>query len=411
MSFLSDFETQLTSAFTDVVTPVSAAVASGFRPIFVAGFSIWILMISYEVAWGKTEDGMTFILTKIGKIFFIGLVALYGWGSIRELAEALRMGFVSFVSCSGGGCAGTISEALELNLLTPLGQVWRNLYLSMIDALSVWSVFSFDFLAQCFLMLCAAVVYAGLTVCVALLSIVTLAMYMVSFASFQLMMAVGPFFLLCLSFPVTQKFFETWTGAVMTAIMAMTFTALLAVMAASLLGLNTVVTATTTIDWSGSYDFIVAMLAKCGYALLLVYLYYKVFDLAASLGGGMNMGNNMTGAVRTLARDLMRQSGGRGGSGSANSLGQGRGGSAPSGSGRGGFGAAVAANHSLTGMGITAGGRAAMAGGRVAMAGASAGGRAAMAGARAAGGAGAQIGRFAYNRGVSAAVAARRLFK
>jgi len=214
-------------------------------------------------------------------------------------------------------------------------------------------------------------------------------------------MAVGPFFLLCLSFPVTQKFFETWTGAVMTAIMAMTFTALLAVMAASLLGLNTVVTATTTIDWSGGYDFIVAMLAKCGYALLLVYLYYKVFDLAASLGGGMNMGNNMTGAVRTLARDLMRQSGGRGGSGGANSLGQGRGGSAPSGgTGRGGFRDAVAANHSLTGMGITAGGRAAMAG-------ASAAGR----GARAVGGAGAQIGRFAYNRGAAASVAARRLFK
>ena len=36
-------------------------------------------------------------------------------------------------------------------------------------------------------------------------------------------------------------------------------------------------------------------------ALLIIYLYYKVFDLAAALGGGLNMGNNLVGDPRQLA--------------------------------------------------------------------------------------------------------------
>ena len=52
-----------------------------------------------------------------------------------------------------------------------------------------------------------------------------------------------------------------------------------------------------------SYQMAVGFLGKCGYSLLLVYLYYKVFDLAATLGGGMNLGNNMMGAMRAIARD------------------------------------------------------------------------------------------------------------
>lgn len=306
MTFLADFEAQITTAFTDVVAPTTANVVGAFQPVFVVGFSVWVLMIAYDVAWGRTEDGVTYLLSKIGKVFLACAFALFGWGMLQELASAAQGAFVHAVSCANGDiCGSTISSVLELNLITPMGTAWANLWERISEAFSLVDVFGFGLLTKILMILLTVIGYAALTVCVGVLAVVTLAMYLVAFATFQLLLCVGPFFLMCAAFPVVQRFFESWVGSVMTAILAMAFTALLAVLSSAALGLDELESQTQLADFL-SYDLLLSFLGKCGLCLLLIYLYYKVFDLAAALGGGLNLGNNLAGALRSIARDATR---------------------------------------------------------------------------------------------------------
>ena len=395
MSFLSDTETSVTSGFTAVANTFGAGLLGALRPIFIIGLSVWIVLIAYEVAWGKTEDGLGYIITKLFRMFLIGTLALWGWPLITEILSGLKDIFVG---------SATVSTILESQLIDPVALLYAELYR--------WFTSSFDGLgftdlAKIFTnivqFLILGLVFSLMTLAIAVICCVSLAMYLVSSSVFILLLAIGPFFLLCLAFPFTQRFFETFIGNVMTSIFAMGFTVLMINFVSSFFNLTNISSvvpvpadSATIADYVKSLALLFA--SKAAVALLLVYMYYKIFDLAAALGGGLNMGNNMIGAMRTITRDgLGGRSPIRGGN-SSNSVGQGRtgggGSSGRNGGNSGGRGRsstmdAIRANRSFTGMGISA----------------------AAGGIRATGRGAAAAGRFAYNRGAAAARAVASVVK
>lgn len=345
MGFLADTETSITSGFTTVANTFGAGLLGVFRPAFIAGFTIWITLIAYEVAFGKSEDGFTYLFTKIGKIFFIGILALYGWPEISDLLIGVKEGFVG---------ANTLSTVLETNLMNPIAALWNELFRWFFATLQplgftdigqiVKLLFSFFFVE---------IAYSLMSIIVAVFAVVALAMYLVASAIFNLLLAVGPFFLLCLAFPFTQRFFETFIGNVMTSVLAMAFTVLMVLFVANLFGLTNIQNVVpTTSDITTALDMAkqmaVLFCSKAATAALIIYLTYKVFDLAAALGGGLNMGNNMIGGVRSIMRDLQKSGGS--GSSSNNKTNQistgGGGGGAPA--------RAAGGNRTLTGMAASA---------------------------------------------------------
>lgn len=394
MGFLADTETAITTGFTAVANTFGAGLLGTFRPAFIIGFTIWITLIAYEVAFGKSEDGFTYIFTKIGKIFFIGVLALYGWPEVAELLNGVKDGFVG---------SNTMSTTLETNLMNPVAALWVRLFdwftATLRDVgwtelgrlLSTLALFAMLFLG-----------YALMTAAVAVFGVIALAMYLVASSVFILLLAIGPFFLLCLAFPFLQRFFETYIGNVMTSILAMAFTVLMVMFVAGLFGLvgiqNIVPAATDAATIATEVrSMAVLFTAKGAMTLLIIYLYYKVFDLAAALGGGLNMGNNMVGGVRSIMKDLQRGAAAR--NNTRNQVSQGSGGG---GGGGGSSQRASRANGTFTGMALAAAGpaisgaaRAGMAVGGTAAAGAGSVGRIAAYGAGRAAGA---VGRFAYNR-------------
>jgi type IV secretory pathway VirJ component len=174
----------------------------------------------------------------------------------------------------------------------------------------------------------------------------------------------------------------------------MAFTVLMVTFVAGLFGLVGIQTIVPTATDEATVasevrSMAVFLAAKGAMALLIIYLYYKVFDLAASLGGGLNMGNNMVNGVRSILRDL--QSGrGRQAQNTTNSVSQGSGGGGSMASQRAGQ-----ANRTLTGMAVSAASPAVSAVGQAAITGARNLGRIASYGAGRAAGA---VGRYAYNR-------------
>lgn len=388
MGFLATTETSITSGFTAVANSFGAGLLSAFRPAFIVGFIIWITLIAYEVAFGKSEDGFTYIFTKIGKIFLIGVLALYGWPELADLLNGVKEGFVG---------SNTISTILETNLMNPLSLLWVALWKLFTATLAPLGVTDLgDIFQVLFIFAIVFIAYALMSAAVGVFGAISLAMYLVANSSFILLLAIGPFFLLCLAFPFTQRFFETFIGNVMTAILGMAFTVLMVFFVANLFGLTNIdtIVPTTSTPATASDDgksMAVLFASKMGMALLIIYLYYKVFDLASALGGGLNMGNNMVGGVRSMLKDMQR-SGGAGNSSSSNTnqINQGSGG------GSGGAPARAArGNSTFTGMAASAVAPAVSAVGGAAMAGArNLGSMASYGAGRAAG----SVGRFAYNR-------------
>lgn len=390
MSFLSSTETTVISTFAGVANTYGTYLLGTFRPVFIVGFSIWITLIGYEVAYGKTEDGLGYILTKIFRMFLVGTIALYGWPMVTEIILGLKEGFVG---------SPTVSTSLETNLIAPLIAHYRALWVwflgsfsgmgmtDVVDALI--NVVQFAVLGLVFTLMFAVIIF---------ICCVSLAMYLVSNSVLLMLLAFGPFFLLCLAFPFTQKYFETYIGSVMTAILGMAFTTLMIQFVAGFFGLtgsaSTIPTTSTIASIAVDVpSFAKFYAAKLGVALLIVYMYYKIFDLAAALGGGINMGNNMIGAMRTIARDTLgggNKAGGSAGASGKNSVSEGKGGSnSDSGGGRSSVRDAMAANRSLTGMAISGAAGGAMAAGRGA----------------------ATAGTYAYNRGSAAVRSMTTAFK
>jgi len=379
MGFLADTETAITTGFTAAATTYGSGLLGVFRPAFITGFTIWIALIAYEVAFGKSEDAFTYIFTKIAKIFLIGTIALYAWPSLADLLNAIKDGFVGT-----GGMAAT----LETNLINPMTAVWAGLFTWFTDTLSAvgWTQLGrlFSTLALFALLFLA---YGLMSLAVGVFGVIALAMFLVANSVFVLLLAVGPVFLLCFAFPFLQRFFETYIGSVMTSIFAMAFTVVMVMFVASLFGLvgmQTVIpTATDEATVTGFIkSFSVLLVSKAATSLLLIYLYYKVFDLAAALGGGLNMGNNLVGGVRAIMRDMQRSAAAK--NTTTNSINQGSGSGGPA---AGAPSRAARSNSTFTGMAMSAGGSAisgtARAGAAVA--------RKALSGAS-------NVGRFAYNR-------------
>lgn len=379
MGFLADTETAVTTGFTAVANTFGAGLLGTFRPAFIIGFTIWITLIAYEVAFGKSEDGFTYLFTKIGKIFLIGVVALYGWPEVAELLNGVKDGFVG---------SNTMSTTLETNLINPVTALWARLFnwfgATLNDVgwtelgrlISTLALFSLLFLG-----------YGLMTAMVAVFAVVALAMFLIANSVFILLLAIGPFFLLCLAFPFLQRFFETYIGNVMTSILAMAFTVLMVLFVAGtfgLVGIQAVIpTATDEATVATEIKSLAVLFAaKAAMSLLIIYLYFKIFDLAAALGGGLNMGNNLVGGVRTIMRDMQRSAPAR--NKARNQVSQGSGGG---GGGGGSSQRAGRANGTFTGMALSAADPAISGAAR----GAIAVGRSVAAGA-------ANVGRFAYNR-------------
>lgn len=362
MSFLVDTELLVVNGFSSATASYGAELLGVFRPLFITGFAIWTMLISYEVAFGKTEDGLTYILTKIFKIFLIGTVALWGWPEVASLLAAIKEGFV------GGG---SFSAQLEATLINPLALT--------ADKLLVWFISSFDglnfltdalaILQNLFIFLVLIVVFGLAALIVSAIAVISLAMYLTASCIFILLMAIGPFFLLCLAFPFTQKFFEAFIGNVMTAVFGMAFVVLMMKAVTAIVDISSLPALMP--DFSSAPEVLakakligIALASKAAICLLIIYMYKKIFDLAAALGGGLNMGGNMVGAMRTIARDL--QSGGSGGGGNkrapapSNAISTDGAAPAPASSSA----STIGSNRSFTGMGISAGAASARATGR-----------------------------------------------
>lgn len=321
-SFLSEIETAITAQLT-TIGGTAVGLTTAAQPAFVTGLVVWIVLIGYEVAFGKSQDAISYVFTKIGKISLIGWVALWGWPDIAQLLNALKD--------SALGTGGSAASAIETAVLNPLANTWSSMsiwFMDTVESMNFYQLLTFLSVWVAYMFMVAG--FLILALLAGTMAAVSFGMFMIAQVVFGLLMVIGPFFLLCLMFPFTQKFFEAYIGNVMTSVFALALTSIVLNLGANVLGLDTALGLVTApaADVNAFMEFAksiaVLFLAKAGAAALLIYMFLKVWDLAAALGGGLNMGNNMIGGVRNLLSEANSQSKSSGG-GKTNSISSGGG--------------------------------------------------------------------------------------
>jgi type IV secretion system protein VirB6 len=120
-SFLSEVETGILSQIATLST-ASFSMATAARPAFITGLVIWITLTGYEVAFGKTQDSVAYLLTKLGKMVLIGVLALFAWPSVAELLSGLKDAAIA-----GSGGAGAASQ-IEASVIYPMAALWLRMY-------------------------------------------------------------------------------------------------------------------------------------------------------------------------------------------------------------------------------------------------------------------------------------------
>ena len=203
-------------AAASFVTSKAAGVISAITPVAIAGVAIYISIFGYMVMAGRIQEPFSDFIIKCVKIILIAAFALnagtYGeWvvGSINSLRDGLT------------GVFGTDSNIYSTfdNLLTTCWDKVQQARVKL-DLAGKWFP---DF---------AAIISWGAVAIIILvtgivLTCVAALMILVADILLKITLAIGPLMIMCLFWPPTAKFFDSWFGQVLTYVFKIVITAAL----------------------------------------------------------------------------------------------------------------------------------------------------------------------------------------
>jgi type IV secretion system protein VirB6 len=271
--FIGDTVKNATDVF---VTPAATNLMVALQLIALTGVTLYITLTGYAIATGAVESSFWTFVKQCIKISIIAVFAL------------TVDGYVNGVMVAFDGLETGVSSAMAVNGV-PAGSVYQILDTSLGKGIAI--------VEQCFqkadeagFNIGSALGWfaAGVTVSVGtiLVSMIGGAVIIVAKFAIAVMFALGPLFVMCLMFPITAKFFDSWFAQVMNYTLTVVITAI--VMTFAMTAYDTFVAAA---DFSGSGDSNPMFAAMQIGALtgVLIWIILQVGGMASGLAGGMSM--------------------------------------------------------------------------------------------------------------------------
>lgn len=284
MGIATIIEQAVDTMLNTFVSTKSAALCGALTPIAVAGVSLYVMFMGYAIMRGDASDSFQVFFWKVVKISFVCTLALGGGAYQTHVVEFLTGIQGVFFDALGAGA--TIGGVVD-NMGEPYDKLstalWSEATTGMVPNLSL--------------------VFAAILVIVsqAILFVIGLGMYLLAKVAMALVLAIGPAFVLCAMWPVTQKYTEAWIGQVLNY-------GLLMVLIGTAISLLTSLAsqfAQHVLDNLGSTAIMTdcAALLLCSGALAVVML--NVNQIASALAGGVSI----SGLGREIGRALMNRGG------------------------------------------------------------------------------------------------------
>lgn len=268
---------QIDNATQAFVSDNAGAIIGAITPIAVTGVGIYLAVFGYMVIAGRIQAPFSDFMLKSVKIILIAAVALNAsnytnWvvGSINGLQDGLASTF-------GHGTSGEANSTYSM-LDQQVDAAWSKVLECMVQAdkagtfppnLGAW----FGWMAA------AAIIAVSVFVLVVVGGVIIISATLL----LKVVLAVGPLFLMCLLWPVTAKFFDSWFGQALTYVLKIVLVAVVVSLAMAIFG--NFVQGIQTTDRGATLEMSLATL------LIAVVLYKTMLEVggvASGLAGGVS---------------------------------------------------------------------------------------------------------------------------
>ena len=263
----------LDNATTTFVTNVAGDTIATVYPWALGALTLYITLYAYMMMTGQVQEPFKTGLLKMVKVIIVGTMALNADMYLNGVVEAFRGIEEGLTSAFSGSAGGSIYASLDSSLSKGLELImqcrekaqaasWREM-----GTIVMWYVI----MAILAIGFALVVVFGGIAI---LMSTIYL----------KILFAIGPVFIMCLMFPVTAKFFDSWAGFVLNHVLIV---ALMAVVLT--LGVTIYDNEISKVVIDSDQNMLMVALELLVVAAILYGIVKGVMPMAAALAGGISM--------------------------------------------------------------------------------------------------------------------------
>lgn len=260
-------------AIKTYVDPGAASLIASLHMVAVAGIGLYFTLTGYLVMMGEVEESFYHFLKQCLKVIFIAAFALNVDNYSHWVVESLK------------GLESGLSAAMSVHGVEPDASTYKILDKSISKG--------FDLVGICMekadksgwaIGTALGWLIAGfiIGVCSIIITIVGGATIIATKFSLAVMFALGPLFIMCLMWPVTEKFFDSWFSQIANYIF--TVVIMIIVMSFAISCYESFITI-KNIDTKNPFLISLKILAV---TLIFMWLIKQVGEMASSLAGGFS---------------------------------------------------------------------------------------------------------------------------
>ena len=288
-------EEAINSSLTHYVTTYSHAVIGVVTPIAVTAVTSYVLWTGFQVMRGEAQDAVSSLVWKWFRVAMITGLALHGPTYQAIVMDGLDGIQGAFATAFGGG--PTVGATVD-HMAAPFYSLMEQLFTD--GSTGLLPKFS--------------LLIAGTIAAIAALAMgfISMGLYLVAKVSLAILLAIGPAFIFCAMFPVTQRYAESWLSSALVSVF-------INVLIMGTVSFMTSILYTACTQILAGYSTTSIVVDTCGLLLLSLtcaYVLVHMQSLGAALAGSISFGSAggatawlAMGGMRSLVRALAPQGG------------------------------------------------------------------------------------------------------
>jgi type IV secretion system protein VirB6 len=272
-------EGAIDTSLTNYVTTYSHAVIGVLQPVAVTAVTSYVLWTGFQVMRGEAQDAVSSLVWKWFRVAMITGLALNGPTYQSIVTDGLDGIQGAFATAFGGGpTVGATVDHMAAPFYSLMEQLFTDGSVGLVPQFSLY--------------------IAGTLAAVAALvmGFIAMGMYLVAKVSLAILLAIGPAFIFCAMFPVTQRYAESWLSAALASVFVN-------VLIMATVSFMTSIMHTACTQILAGYSTTSIVVDTCGLLLLSLtcaYVLIHLQSLGATLAGSMSFGN-AGGALASIA--------------------------------------------------------------------------------------------------------------
>lgn len=191
------------SAAQSLVSGSIASVIAAVTPVITTGIAIYFMITGYMVIGGRIQEPIGDILIKATKLIIVATIFTQAGSIVVNGVNGVEGMFTSAIT---GGSGASVYDVLDGNLSKGADAV-NTIYVAMTNIESEGLIVKTPPFGTLIALLITMVIVALSTI---LITVLAAAIYIMTKTALAVVLALSPFFIAGLFFPITARWFDSW---------------------------------------------------------------------------------------------------------------------------------------------------------------------------------------------------------